>query len=227
MRRGVHLVVLVAVVLLVSSFGTAVATQPPVPPVTPPAPAPAPAAPAVSAPRIVDGPSIGIEGDLLSCDARFSGYPLHSESVLYEWLLDGALVGAATNYRLQSQDADHDVTYRVTVTNPAGSASATSVAVRIPGAKSGSAASQAPELPVRLTDAAAETAAKAALEQRYGIRLRAHTGWCVHRTSLYARCAASVGRRRLRADVRGATAVGAQPRVKVLRPWPVTKKKRR
>jgi hypothetical protein len=28
MRRGVHLVVLVAVVLLVSSFGTAVATQP-------------------------------------------------------------------------------------------------------------------------------------------------------------------------------------------------------
>lgn len=129
-----------------------------------------------AAPAITGDP---VTGGTLTCAAgEWSG--TQPQAYAYEWLRDGAPLGASgATYVVTAADVGHDLTCRVTATNLAGSATATSAPLKIP----------APPAPPAPPDTKAPTVAADVLAARLRKALR--TGLKV-RVRCNERCRATV-----------------------------------
>ena len=86
--------------------------------------------PANTSPPVITGPST-VGGTLTASEGGWSGVP--TPTYAYQWLRDGTPIAGATGttYQTVAADTDTAVACRVTATNPAGTASATSAPMTI------------------------------------------------------------------------------------------------
>jgi hypothetical protein len=121
-------------------------------------------------PLVQPHPSIGgipARGQKLTCKTGISGSGASSATLSYAWLRDTkAIAGASgSTYTVQSADVSHHLQCRVTATNAAGSANATSAFVTVPAGGLGSISETqvgAPRVAGRVVDVPLTCSAQAA-----------------------------------------------------------------